>query len=133
MGAPCARQGDPVTGTDIHIVMVPSPGGPVPTPGPHPFVGTITGGCVTSVLVGGQPVAVVGATATNQPPHVPVPSTGPFQVPPTNQGTVQIGSATVLAGGQPVARVGDTVMTCNDPVPAPTSSITGGELTVVVG
>ncbi len=43
-----AKMGDKVIGTDIHIIMVPSPGGPVPTP----FNGTITGGCSTDVMIG---------------------------------------------------------------------------------
>lgn len=121
MSQPAAKMGDKVVGTDIHIIMVPSPGGPVPTPLPHPFAGTITGGCSTNVMIGGQPAAVVGSTATNAPPHVP--QGGPFQAPPTNQGTVTKGSGTVLINNKPAARTGDTVMTCNDPSPAPTSSI----------
>lgn len=32
MGQPAAKMGDKVVGMDIHIVMIPSPGGPVPTP-----------------------------------------------------------------------------------------------------
>jgi len=47
-----AKMGDKVIGTDIHIIMVPSPGGPVPTPMPNPFNGTITGGCSTDVMIG---------------------------------------------------------------------------------
>ena len=38
---PIAKEGDQVVGTDTHIVMIPSPGGPVPTPLPHPFVGQL--------------------------------------------------------------------------------------------
>jgi len=38
---PAAKHLDIVTGVDIHIVMVPTPGGPVPTPIPHPFIGMI--------------------------------------------------------------------------------------------
>lgn len=122
MGVPAAKMGDTVTGIDIHIIMIPSPGGPVPTPLPHPFNGKITGGCVTSVLIGGQPAAVVGSTATNAPPHIP--QGGPFQIPPKNDGTVfGPGSLTVLIGGKPAAKTGDQVMTCNDPAPAPTSAI----------
>ena len=30
MGQPAAKQGDQITAVDMHIVMVPSPGGPVP-------------------------------------------------------------------------------------------------------
>ena len=43
MGQPAAKQGDQMTAVDMHIVMVPSPGGPVPTPLPHPFMGIIDG------------------------------------------------------------------------------------------
>ena len=32
---------DPIMGVDIHIVMVPTPGGPVPVPIPHPFIGMV--------------------------------------------------------------------------------------------
>ena len=125
-----AKLGDVVTGTDTHIVLVPSPGGPVPTPMPLPFVGTITGGCSTDVLIDGAPAAVVGSTATNNPPHVP--PGGSFQVPPTNQGTVLLGSSSVLINNKPAARVGDSVQTCNDPAPAPTCTIQGAG-TVSIG
>jgi uncharacterized Zn-binding protein involved in type VI secretion len=132
MGQPAAKMGDTVTGTDIHIVMVPSPGGPVPTPGPHPFNGTITGACSQNVLIDGQPAAMVGSTATNAPPHLPVPPSGPFQVPPTNSGTVMgPGSATVMINNQPAARIGDPVQTCNDPAPAPTCNIVGTSTVMV--
>lgn len=133
MGAPAARAGDKVTATDTHIIMVPSPGGPVPTPLPHPFVGTITSGVSTNVMIGGAPAAVVGSTVLNIPPHVPS-GGGPFQIPPTNQGTIIKGSATVMINGKPAARVGDTVMTCNDPAPLPVGTITGpGAVTVLIG
>src|SRR3954451_4671243 len=131
MPQPAARQGDPVTGTDVHILLVPSPGGPVPTPTPLPFSGTLTGGCVADVLVNGKPVAVQGSTATNVPPHVaPPPAT--FAKPPSNSATVLMGSLTVLAAGRPVGRLGDQVLSCNDPVDAPTSAIAGGSSDVVV-
>ncbi|EWM17582.1 PAAR domain-containing protein [Kutzneria sp. 744] len=125
-----AKQGDQVVGTDVHIVMIPSPGGPVPTPLPSPFAGKITGGCSTNVTIGGMPAATVGSTATNSPPHVP--QGGPFQVPPTNQGTVTQGSSSVMINNKPAARVGDPVTTCNDPAPSPTSSIVGAG-TVMIG
>lgn len=122
MGVPAAKMGDTVTGVDIHIIMIPSPGGPVPTPLPHPYNGKITGACSTNVLIGGQPAAVVGSTSTNAPPHIP--QGGPFQMPPTNSGTVSgPGSLTVLINNKPAAKAGDQVMTCNDPSPAPTSAI----------
>jgi uncharacterized Zn-binding protein involved in type VI secretion len=113
--------GDLVVGTDTHVVMVPSPGGPIATPTPLPFSGSIRSGCSTDVLIDGKPAAVVGSVAVNDPPHVP--PNGTFQVPPTNQGTVAAGSPTVLINGKPAARANDRVLTCNDPAPAPTSVI----------
>lgn len=133
MGQPAARQNDPVMGTDIHIVMVPSPGGPVPTPLPHPFSGTLTTGLSTDVLIDGLAAAVAGSTAQATAPHIPTPPGTAFQIPPMNQGTVQSGSATVMVNGRPAARMGDPVATCNDPAPAPVSSITGGSPTVMIG
>jgi len=38
---PAAKQFDPVMGVDIHIILIPTPGGPVPTPLPHPFIGMV--------------------------------------------------------------------------------------------
>ena len=132
MGLPAAKMNDKVVGVDIHIVMIPSPGGPVPTPLPHPFNGMIAGACSQNVLIQGQPAAVVGSTATNQPPHVP--QGGPFQVPPTNQGTVMMGSMTVMINKKQAARSTDPVQTCNDPAPAPTSNIVvAGPPSVLIG
>ena len=115
MAQPAAKQGDQIVATDIHIIMVPSPGGPVPTPLPHPFNGIIDNGLSTDVMIMGRPAATVGSTATNTPPHIP--QGGSFQVPPTNQGTIMVGSSTVLINGKPAARNGDTAQTCADPVP----------------
>jgi uncharacterized Zn-binding protein involved in type VI secretion len=118
-----AKMNDKVLGTDTHIVLVPTPGGTVPTPLPHPFAGTITGGCSPNVTIDGQPAAVVGSTATNMPAHIP--QGGTFQTPPTNSGTVAQGSTSVLINNKPAARVNDPVQTCNDPAPAPTCKIVG--------
>lgn len=107
--------------TDIHIVMIPSPGGPVPTPLPHPFSGMLDGGLSSDVNVEGKPAAVLGSTATNSPPHLP--SGGSFQVPPKNQATVILGSATVLINSKPAARCGDTALTCNDPADLPVGQV----------
>jgi uncharacterized Zn-binding protein involved in type VI secretion len=132
MPQPAARQGDPVTGTDTHIVLVPSPGGPVPTPAPLPFAGKLMSGLSTDVFVNGLPAATVNSVAQNLPPHLPPPGTS-FSKPPANMGTVILGSATVLVNGRGAARVGDQVKTCNDPVDAPTAAITGGSANVLVG
>jgi hypothetical protein len=129
---PVARQNDPVTGTDVHILLVPSPGGPVPTPTPLPFAGQLVSGLSTDVLANSLPVAVMGSVAQNMPPHLPPPGTS-FSKPPTNQGRVVTGGPTVLVNGKPIARLGDPVLTCNDPVDAPTGTISAGSPDVLAG
>jgi len=121
MGQPAAKQGDQVVATDTHIVMIPSPGGPVPTPLPHPFTGKLDGALASKVQVEGKPAAVQGSTATNQPSHIP--QGGPFQTPPSNRATVQTGSATVRIEGKPAARNGDTATTCTDPADLPAGTV----------
>lgn len=128
---PAARQNDPVVGVDTHIVNVPSPGGPVPTPMPNPFQGALTGELSTDVMIGHLPAAVKGSKATNAPPHIPV--GGPFQTPPKNEGTVSAGSSKVQINDKPAARMGDSVKTCNDPQDSDTSTIVAGEPTVMIG
>lgn len=131
MGQPAAKQGDTVTGVDIHIVLIPAAAGaPVPTPVPHPFNGILTGGLSSNVMVQGMPAATQASTADNMPPHIPM--GGPFQKPPTNKGQVITGSGTVLINGKPAARSGDTVLTCADPVDAPNGVIVAAS-TVLVG
>ncbi len=121
MGQPAAKQGDQVMATDTHIIMIPSPGGPVPTPLPHPFMGVLQLGLCMSVMIMGKPAATVDSVAINQPPHIP--QGGPFQKPPSNQGKIMMGSPTVLIGGKMAARNGDTVMTCNDPTDMPVGKV----------
>ena len=117
MGQPAVKQGDQVTAVDIHIVMVPSPSGSVPTPLPHPFVGMFDGNLSSNVKIMGQAAATLGSTASNQPPHIPTPPGVSFQIPPTNKATIMAGSSSVLINGKPAARVGDQVQTCGDPAP----------------
>ena len=94
---PAAKQNDQVIGTDIHIIMIPAPPGPpIPTPLPHPFVGMINGGLSSSVNIMGMAAATQGSTADNTPPHIP--QGGPFQKPPANKATIQLGSPTVMIG-----------------------------------
>ena len=121
MSLPAAKQGDKVLATDIHIQMIPSPGGPVPTPLPSPFVGTIDGDLSGDVFIDGKAAAVVGSTATNTPAHIP--SAGPFQKPPADKATIQQGSATVFINGKAAARSGDAAVTCNDPADLPAGSV----------
>ena len=120
MGQPAAKQGDQITATDIHIILVPAVV-PVPTPTPHPFAGIINGNLSGSVKVMGKPAATMGGTATNQPPHIPI--GGPFQIPPRNRGQIVTASATVRINGKPAARNGDTALTCNDPVDLPVGKV----------
>jgi len=65
----------------------------------------------------GKPAAIVGSTASNQSPHIPMPPGVSFQIPPTNKATIMAGSGTVLINGKPAARVGDQEQTCGDPDP----------------
>jgi len=132
MGQPAAKQGDQVIATDIHIVMVPSPGGPVPTPLPHPFAGLLNGSLSSNVNIMGMPAATVNSTADNTVPHLPMPPGVSFQKPPSNKAQVLIGSPTVKINGKMAARNGDTAMTCNDPVDMPAGTIIAVS-TVMIG
>jgi uncharacterized Zn-binding protein involved in type VI secretion len=116
MAQPAAKQGDQITGIDMHIVLVPAPPAPpVPTPLPHPFSGILNGALSTNVMIMGMPAATLGSMATNTPPHFPTPPGVSFTVPPTNQATVTAGSGTVLINGKPAARAGDMAQSCGEP------------------
>lgn len=130
MSKPAAKQGDAVVGTDTHVVLIPSPGGPVPTPTPMPFNGVLDAGLSADVLVEGLAAATEGSKASNTPAHVP--AGGPFQKAPSNQGTVQTGSSCVLINDKPAARAGDPAMTCNDPGDLPNGSVVASS-TVMIG
>ena len=110
--------------TDTHIVMVPAPPGPpIPTPAPHPFMGTIDARVSSNVNIMGKPAAVVGSMASNAPAHMPAPPGNAFQKPPSNKAKIQLGSATVNINGKPAARNGDKALTCNDPVDQPIGQV----------
>jgi uncharacterized Zn-binding protein involved in type VI secretion len=132
MGKPAAKQGDQITAMDVHIVLVPSIGGPIPTPLPHPFMGIISGGLSSNVKIMGLPAATVGSTADNTPPHFPMPPGTAFAKPPFNKATIIIGSPTVHINGKMVARAGDTALTCNDPVDMPVGTVIAVS-TVLIG
>lgn len=121
MGLPAAKLGDRVIATDTHIILMPSPTGPVPTPTPLPFNGVINGNLSPNVFVMGRPAATVGSTAQNIPPHIP--PGGSFSKPPSNMATIITGSSTVFINGKPAARSGDTAITCNDPVDLPVGKV----------
>lgn len=117
MSQPAAKQGDRIIGVDMHIVMVPSASGSVPTSLPHSFSGIIDGGLSTDVRIMGKSAALVGSTASNTPSHIPTPPGTAFQIPPTNKAIIIKGSGTVLINGKPAARNGDQAKSCADPVP----------------
>jgi uncharacterized Zn-binding protein involved in type VI secretion len=130
MGQAAAKQGDQITATDTHIVLIPVGTGTVPTPLPHPFAGLLGGGLSADVKIMGMPAATMDSTATNTPAHIP--QGGAFQSPPSNQATVKTGSATVNINGKPAARNGDTAMTCNDPSDLPVGTVVAAG-TVMIG
>ncbi len=106
--------------TDTHIIMMPGPT-PVPTPVPHPFTGIIDNGLSGDVKIMGMPAATVDSTASNTPPHIP--QGGPFQSPPSNKGTIKMGSTTVKINGKMAARNNDMAETCNDPSDMPVGKV----------
>lgn len=130
MGQPAAKEGDRIVATDIHIEMVPSPGGPVPTPLPNPFMGSLDGDLSSDVKIEGKAAAVVGSTATNTPAHIF--KSGPFQKTPADKGKIIMGSSTVMINGKQAARNGDTATTCNDPADLPGGSVIASG-TVMIG
>lgn len=131
MGQPAAKESDQIIATDTHIIMIPTPGGPVPTPLPHPFVGMIDGELSSDVNIEGSSAATVDSTATNTPSHIP--QGGPFQSPPNNKGTIIMGSSTVFINGKAAARTGDTAETCNDPTDLPVGTVISTTATVFIG
>ena len=114
MGLLAAKENDLVVGVDIHIVMVPSPGGPVPTPLPHPYFGKLDTSLSTDVKIENRAAATKGSISTNTPPHIPTPPGVSFQKPPDNKGKIEMGSMTVKINGKDAARITDPVTTCND-------------------
>ena len=94
---------------DIHIILIPSPSGTVPTPLPHPFVGKLDTDLSSDVKIDGMAAATVDSIAHNSPAHIP--QGGSFQSPPSNEGKIILGSPTVLINGKMAARNLDTAMT----------------------
>jgi len=121
MGQPAAKQGDQITATDVHLVVVPSPLSPVPLP--HPFTGIINNNLSGNVKIMGIPAATVDSTADNTPPHIPTPPGTAFNSPPANKATIVSGSATVKINGKAAARNGDMAETCNDPEDLPVGMV----------
>jgi hypothetical protein len=116
-GPPAATWGDFVVGVDVHVVMVPSPGGPVPVPLPHPYFGLVGDPAATAVgaftstlislctgappspprgltLINGLPAATTNDTARNTSllPHVAMPPGTLFQRQPDGVASQPLGS-----------------------------------------
>lgn len=128
MGNPAARLTDNVLQDAPHCHAPIHPPAPVPTPSPHPALPlAIMSPGVPTVLIGGNPAAVVGD------------QTAPCSLPgcvPNGPGIIAKGSGTVLIGGKPAARVNDMTShaSCVAPIPSPTGKILPpGCPTVLVG
>ena len=121
MGQPVAKQGDQVVGIDTHIVLLPSPGGPVPTPMPFSFSGPLQDSLSQSVCADNMNVAIEGSGASAIPPHIPM--GGPFQKPPASKGSVSSASGAVFADNKGIARANDPVRCCNDPADQDTGHV----------
>lgn len=119
-----AHEGDLVVGIDIHIIDIPSPAGPVPTPLPHPFKGKLDRELSDDVKIEDKAAATVGSLASNDPGHSPM--GGPFHKAPKDEGKVQRGAETVFVNDKPIARTGDPCFTCSDPTDLPTGVVIAG-------
>jgi uncharacterized Zn-binding protein involved in type VI secretion len=107
-GAP--PQGGCLPGT--HQMIGPL-GNPIPNPAPLPFVGMLNQGFVSTVTIGGKPVAVVGSKGDATVPHPGLHASDPAQINPKLQvGEVMTGSLTVTFGGKAAATSDSTVKTC---------------------
>ena len=129
MGKPAAKQGDQVSATDMHMVILPNGS---PTLLPHVFAGILAGGLSSDVKIMGLPAATVDSTADNTPPHLPTPPGTAFQNPPANKATIKMGSPTVKINGKMAARNGDVAATCNDPADMPVGTVIAAG-TVMIG
>lgn len=114
MPAPAAVMGDKITGM-CAIHQIPTPSG-APTLGPPmPFSAPLLQGLEATVTIGGKPVAVMGASGYNTPPHVGLHASDPYLAPPMQVGRVVSGSTSVLAGGKPIATAQSTCTCCVTP------------------
>lgn len=93
-----------------------------------PFSAPLTLGLCPTVLIGGKPAAVVGASGYNTPPHVGLHPADPFMVPVMQVGLVTSGSPTVTFGGQPAVNASASATCCASP-----GSLVPSVMTVTVG
>jgi hypothetical protein len=115
---PAAKHFDPVLGVDIHIILIPTPVGPVPTPLPHPFVGIIMDPfdyapiIGATVMVNNIPRAQAGTAGIAVPPHIPM--GGPFAKPPGNECEMFMGSTIVEVDGDAFSYLALPAISCHD-------------------
>ncbi len=129
MGTPAAVMGDRISGTcAVHQIPNPATGAPQPAP-PLPFSAPLLQNLAPSVLIGGKPAAVMGASGYNTPPHVGLHASDPFLVPTMQEGRVVAGSTSVLLEGKPAAKTGATSVICAG---AP-GQLAGTGATVLIG
>jgi len=128
MGSPAIVMNDRITGVcAIHQIPNPASGVPQPAP-PMPFSAPLLQDLETTVLIGGQPAAVLGSSGMNTPPHVGLHASDPFVAPPRQEGRIISGSPTVLIGGKPAASVSANATCCATPgqlVPSVTTVLVG--------
>jgi uncharacterized Zn-binding protein involved in type VI secretion len=105
--------GDKIQGQcAIHQVPNPASGAPQPSPAPLPFSAPLLSGLESTVTIGGKPVAVMGSSGYNMPPHVGLHPADPYMVPTMQEGKVLTGSPTVTAGGKAIATSSSQVSMC---------------------
>ena len=119
-----AKHMDPLVGVDVHIIMIPSPMGPIPTPLPHPFVGMVIDPMDYAPVIGAtvyinnMPRGIAGTGGKAMPPHIPM--GGPFMKPPANEGEIFMGSMTVVVDGDAQSFLAMPFLSCTDiGMPAP--------------
>ena len=112
-----AKHLDPIVGVDVHIILIPTPAGPVPTPIPTPYVGMVFDPVDylpfigATVYINGLPRAQAGTGGIALVPHLPL--GGPFgPPPPTNESEVFMGSSSVAVDGDAQSHLGLPVLSC---------------------
>src|SRR6266511_4415042 len=114
---PAARMGDNIKQDTPHCHAPIHPPAPVPTPVPHPGLPlSIVSATVPTVVIQGQPAAVVGSIST--------PCSLPSCV-PAGPGMISMGSMKVMIQGGPAARVNDMTAhaSCVAPIPSPVGKV----------
>ncbi|MEO5941503.1 MAG: PAAR domain-containing protein [Candidatus Limnocylindrales bacterium] len=126
MGTPAIVKGNRITGI-CPSHLVPSASGTAPA-GPRPFSAPIDQGTVSSVLIGGQPAAVIGSSGANDAQTHNGIVDGPFAAPNGRIGRITSGSATVLIQNKMAATVSSTATCCVAP-----GKLVPGVPTVLIG